>query len=118
MKIINNNDFWDLCDQIIQEHGIVVDRPKGSAHPKYQDLVYPLDYGYIKDTGSMDLEGIDVWIGSVNQKKVVGCIVTIDSVKNDSEIKLLYSCTEEEMFQALQIHNRTCFMKGLLVERL
>ena len=27
---------------------VTVDRPLGSSHPKYKDLYYPINYGYIK----------------------------------------------------------------------
>jgi inorganic pyrophosphatase len=43
---------------------IVIDRPKGTVHPKYPEFAYQVDYGYLKDTSSMDGAGIDVWVGS------------------------------------------------------
>jgi len=29
---------------------ILLDRPKGTVHPRYPDLIYPLDYGYLENT--------------------------------------------------------------------
>ena len=59
-----NNDFWRALDSLVDNSEIVIDRPKGTAHPKYPDFIYKVDYGYLKNTSSMDGAGIDVWIGS------------------------------------------------------
>ena len=56
-----NNDFWRALDSLVDNSEIVIDRPKGTAHPKYPDFIYKVDYGYLKNTSSMDGAGIDVW---------------------------------------------------------
>jgi inorganic pyrophosphatase len=61
-----NKLFWDYLEQIIKENGIVIDRPKGTKHPNYNNMVYEVDYGYIKNTKSMDNGGIDVFVDSEN----------------------------------------------------
>lgn len=107
------NDFWQAIDQLTAECELVIDRPKGSRHPKYPDYVYPLDYGYLKGTSAMDGSGIDVWKGS-NGEHVDAVICTIDLLKKDSEIKLLMGCTEQEKQLALpNVPN----MNGILVRR-
>jgi hypothetical protein len=40
-------DDWRLID----ERGIVIDRPCGAAHPRYPDMIYPCDYGHIPGHG-------------------------------------------------------------------
>ncbi|WP_277409315.1 hypothetical protein [Lacrimispora xylanisolvens] len=55
-----NPDFWTALDQLVSDSEIVIDRPKGSAHPKYPDFIYKVDYGYLNNTSSMDGQGIDV----------------------------------------------------------
>lgn len=42
-------DFWRALEKLVQESTIIIDRPKGSSHPQYGDLIYPLDYGYLND---------------------------------------------------------------------
>lgn len=59
---------------------IVIDRPKGTVHPKYLDLIYKADYGYLKNTLSMDGAGIDVWVGS-GKKEIDAIICTVDLMK-------------------------------------
>jgi len=34
-------DFWRQLAQLVAESEIVIDRPQGSAHPRYPDFVYP-----------------------------------------------------------------------------
>ena len=112
----HNPDFWAAVDKLLESSEIVIDRPKGSAHPRYPDFIYPLDYGYLKNTGSMDDEGIDVWRGSEGRKvDAVMCIV--DLVKRDSEIKLLIGCSEEEKETVFNFHNESENMKGILIRR-
>ena len=53
-----NNDFWRALDSLVDNSEIVIDRPKGTAHPKYPDFIYKVDYGYLKNTSSMDGAGI------------------------------------------------------------
>ena len=112
-----NNEFWQAIDSLASSSKIVIDRPKGSRHPKYPDCIYPVDYGYIENTTSMDGSGIDVWRGSLPSNTVDSIICTIDLMKKDSEIKLLIGCTEEEIGIIYDFHNNSEFMKGILIKR-
>ena len=111
-----DNDFWEALDLLADNSEIVIDRPKGSVHPKYPDFVYKIDYGYLKDTSSMDGGGIDVWDGS-GDKKIDAIMCIVDLMKRDSEIKILIGCTEEEKQMIYQTHNETEYMKGILIRR-
>ena len=111
-----DEDFWKALDELVNNSEIVIDRPKGTAHPKYPNFIYRVDYGYLKNTSSMDGAGIDVWIGSA-EKKIDAIICTVDLLKKDSEIKILIGCTEEEKTIVYETHNETSFMKGVLIRR-
>lgn len=111
-----NEEFWLALDQLAAASEIVIDRPKGSAHPKYPDCIYRVDYGYLKDTASMDGGGIDVWVGS-GEKTIDAIICTVDLLKRDSEIKILIGCTEEEKAIIYETHNESEYMKGILIRR-
>lgn len=65
----------------------------------------------------MDGDGIDVWVGTADEKYVDSIMVTIDLFKRDSEIKILVSCTKEEKNIIYQTHNETPYMKGILIYR-
>lgn len=112
----DNKEFWNALDELVENSEIVIDRPKGTPHPKYSDYIYPVDYGYLKNTTSMDGGGIDVWLGT-GEKRVVAIVCTIDLLKKDSEIKILLGCTEEEMEIVYATHNESQYMKGVLLRR-
>ena len=112
-----SSDFWNLIDKLIVESEIVIDRPKGSAHPKYPHMIYKVDYGYLKNTAAPDGNGIDVWVGSLPRKNADAVICTVDVMKRDSEIKILIGCTEEEKAVIYAAHNNSPYMKGILIRR-
>lgn len=114
--IQNNSDFWEALDKLMAGSEIVIDRPKGTAHPRYPEFIYRVDYGYLNDTSSMDGGGIDVWVGS-GKKEIDAIICIVDLMKKDSEIKLLIGCIEEEKAIIYETHNTTPFMKGILIRR-
>jgi len=112
---MQNNEFWQLLGKLVSESEIIIDRPKGFPHPKYPDFIYPLDYGYIKNTTAMDGSGIDIWRGSKTEISIDAVICVVDITKRDSEIKILIGCTKEEQAQVYKVHNETESMKGILI---
>jgi len=92
-----NAEFWDYLQRLVDSNQIVIDRPKGSRHPRFQDKTYPVDYGYLDGTTSIDSSGVDIWVGSMGNKKVVGILGTVDLLKKDTELKILIDCTEDEI---------------------
>ncbi|MBQ2934751.1 MAG: inorganic pyrophosphatase [Lachnospiraceae bacterium] len=112
----SNKEFWNALDELISSSEIVIDRPKGTVHPQYPNFIYRVNYGYLKNTTSMDGAGIDVWVGT-GDKKVDAVMCTVDLMKKDSEIKVLIGCTEEEKAIVYQTHNESPYMKGILIYR-
>jgi inorganic pyrophosphatase len=105
IKTINmtpNPAFWHEIARLTQTNPIIIDRPKGSAHPRYLEYIYPLDYGYLENTTAGDGDGIDVWLGSLNTKMLTGILCTFDTLKRDMEIKILLGCTSRDL-QLIQI---------------
>jgi inorganic pyrophosphatase len=41
---------------------VVVDRPLDSRHPRHPDLTYPVNYGFIPNTRTGDLDPIDAYV--------------------------------------------------------
>ena len=66
---------------------VVVDRPLGSRHPKYEDIVYPVNYGYIPGIMAPDGEEQDAYILGVSQPvaafqgRVIAIIHRFDDVE-------------------------------------
>jgi len=100
-----NDRIWRAADSLISRTRFIIDRPKGSIHPRHPDVVYPLDYGYLEGTASGDGLGIDIWVGSLDKQHVTAIICTIDLAKSDAEVKLLIDCTPQEETTILEFHN-------------
>ena len=112
----SSNKFWHQLDQLVAASNLVIDRPQGSAHPRYPQFIYPYDYGYLENTLAADSGGIDVWVGSLPQKTVSAVICTVDMEKRDAEVKILIGCTSHEAQEILKTHNSGP-QAGILLER-
>jgi inorganic pyrophosphatase len=110
--------FWQVITELTTSHSIVIDRRKGTAHPRYPDLLYPLDYGYLENTTAADGAGIDVWLGSLNEKTLTGILCTFDRLRHDAEIKLLIDCTHEDVVVVQGFNNElpSLFIPNPMVE--
>ena len=96
---MNDRDrgFWAGMESLLRTNKTILDRPKGTRHPRYPGMIYPLDYGYVEDTTASDGGGIDVWFGSLDTKTLTGILCTFDTIKRDAEIKLLIGCSMEDV---------------------
>lgn len=111
-------DFWQVMSDLANSNPAILDRPRGSAHPRYPEVIYPLDYGYLENTSAGDGAGIDVWFGSRQVKMLTGILCTFDTLKRDAEIKLLIACTMEdvEIIRGFNSGMATLFIPNPLVE--
>ncbi len=108
--------FWGYLDRLVAESRVVIDRPKQSRHPRYPDMIYPVDYGYLEGTTAADGGGIDVFVGAGGIQPPDAILCTIDLMKRDSEIKILLGCSADEKRAILALINGAA-MQALLVER-
>jgi len=111
-----SSDFWTRLDELIASSEIVIDRPKGTVHPRYSDLVFPLDYGYLEGTTSGDGDGIDVWVGTAGHRQLTAIASTVDMKKKDAEIKLIIGCTEAEIVIIEKCHSGR-YMSCIIIRR-
>lgn len=113
---------WEGWEALIRANGITLDRPRGSTHPAFPEIVYPIDYGYVNGTTSGDAQEVDVFVGTAPPGSpahgLVAAIVTADRRKGDREVKLLWNCTPAEIYVVNGFINfdRT-LMEGTLVMR-
>ena len=98
--------FWQTLDRLVASSRVVVERPAGSAHPRYPALIYPLDYGCLEASRASDGDPVDVWLGSLAARRVCAVITTVDLHKRDVETKLLLGCTAAEMETITAFHNQ------------
>lgn len=105
---------WEAMEALIAANGLILDRPRHTAHPHFLEVVYPLDYGYVNGTVGEDGEPIDVFVGS-GPPGLVAATRTIDRRKGDTELKLLYACTPEEIYL---VHGFLNYAPELMTARL
>ena len=109
-------DFWNKLDRLIETHEMVIDRPKGSHHPRYPEIEYPFDYGYLQGTSSGDGDGIDICRGTLNNHRLSAIVCTVDITKKDTEIKLVIGCNDSELLSIERFFNNR-FMSGIIIRR-
>ena len=92
---------------------ILIDRPLGSVHPKYPNLVYPIHYGYIPGVLGGDGEELDVYLLGVYTPvmEYTARIIGIIHRHNDVEDKLVAApegmrFTKEEIEQAVRFQEQ------------
>ena len=122
-----DTSFWQAMTELLLTNAVIIDRPRDSTHPRYAEVVYPFDYGYLENTTSSDGGGIDVWLGSLNSvmnkesvKTLTGILCTFDTLKLDAEIKLLIGCTEKDIQVIQKFHKemRTLYVPNPMVTRI
>ncbi len=95
-----------------KEVEVIVDRPIGSRHPKY-DFVYPVNYGYIKNVIAPDGENLDAYFLGTDQSLKSGsgkCIAIVHRL-NDDDDKLVVvpsgvNMTKEEILEAVSFQEK------------
>ncbi|MBS3949411.1 MAG: hypothetical protein KGZ53_01920, partial [Peptococcaceae bacterium] len=102
---------------LIKERGWLIDRPAGSEHPRYSNIIYPVDYGYLPEIMGWDDTEQDIFVGNP-EGPLVGIVLTADFYKGDREFKLLWGLTNEQVATINAFFNKEPeLMIGLLVER-
>ncbi len=68
---------------------VTVDRPLGSRHPVFRDLIYPVNYGYVKGITAGDGEEQDAYILGVGVpvRSFEGTVIAVVHRRDDAEDK-------------------------------
>ncbi len=92
---------------------VLVDRPLGSAHPAYPDLIYPVNYGYIPGIMAPDGEDQDAYILGVDRplKRFSGRVIAVIHRLDDVEDKWVVSLDgsdlpDEEILRAIRFQEQ------------
>ena len=108
---------WEAWEERIREKGYIIDHPAGSVHPRFQSIIYPVDYGYIPSVPGWDGADQDIFVGNP-EGPLVGIILTADFLKGDREFKLLWGLSDTQVKTVHDFFNRKpLIMTGMLVER-
>ncbi len=113
----NNAYFWQKIDTLYFSNRLVIARGKGSTHPMYHNLIYPVEYGYLEDTQNKESEGIAVYKGTMSDYMVTTLVVAADILKKEIDVKLLVGCSPQEEEEILRFLNQTDFQKSVLIRR-
>ena len=109
-------EFWEYLQKLVDSSQIIFDHPKGSTHQRFHTSPYPVNYGFLSGTTSLDAGGVDIWVGTLGEKKVVGALCTVDLLKKDTELKIIYDCTIEEIQSIVNFVNFDQ-MRALFIKR-
>ena len=92
---------------------VVIDRPMGSYHPKYKELFYPINYGYIENIIAADAEEQDAYVLGVNEPvgEFTGRIIAIIKRLDDVEEKWVVApenmtFTKEEIMKQVEFQEK------------
>ena len=98
---------------------VVIDRPIGSVHPKYEDMIYPLNYGFIPNVFGGDGEELDVYLMGLNVpvKEYKAKVIAIVHRHNDVEDKLV-AAPEGMSFMKMEIEDALGFRNSILKVKL
>ncbi len=112
----NNAFFWQKIDTLVFSNQLEILRKRGENHPEYKNLVYPVDYGRLKDTQEEGSEGITVFKGT-DTSGGIAIVVAADILKKDLQVKLLINCSDEETEKILEFLNQTDLQKTVYMQR-
>ena len=95
-----------------QRATVVIDRPLGSRHPRFPDLVYPVNYGYVPDCPAPDGEDQDAYVLGVAEPlaEFIGVCVAVIHRLDDVEDKLVVA-PKGVSFMAAEIRAATDFQE-------
>jgi inorganic pyrophosphatase len=113
----NNAYFWQKIDTLFLSSKLVITRRKNDIHPKFPNLIYPTDYGYLKETISTSGDGVTVYAGSGSRNTVTALAVAVDILQKELDVKVLAGCTEDETLDVLHFLNQTDYQKTVLIRR-
>ena len=92
---------------------VKVDRPLGSRHPRYPDLRYPVNYGYVPGIPGGDGEEQDAYVLGVDAlvERFEGRIIAVIHRLDDAEDKWVVApagrgFTKEEIAEATMFQER------------
>ena len=92
---------------------VIIDRPLGSVHPKYKDLVYEVNYGYVPNIIGGDGEEQDAYVLGVDQpiKEFDGIVIAIIHRSDDNETKWIVTpenmnFSDEDIIQSTEFQEK------------
>ena len=81
----------DLTHYLRQTVTVQIDRRLGSRHPRFPDMVYPVNYGFLPNTISGDGAEIDAYVLGLGfpAQETTGLVIAVIVRDDDNEDKLI-----------------------------
>ena len=102
---ISDQNYTDVFGKVVSG---TVDRPSGTVHPDYPDMIYPVNYGFVDGVFAKDGKEQDVYILGADHplKSFTGRVAAVWHRLNDIEDKWIVSVngknlTPEEIVEAI-----------------
>lgn len=107
------NYYESLKKLLNKEVEVIIDRKINSVHPSHKDIIYELNYGYIKDIIAPDNEYQDAYVLGVKEPidTFIGIVIAIIHRVNDNEDKLVIASkgsnyTEDEIIEKTKFQEK------------
>ncbi|MCH4266717.1 MAG: Inorganic pyrophosphatase [Solobacterium sp.] len=113
----NNAYFWQKVDTLFLSSNLNIIHKKGETHPRFKNMIYPVNYGKLEDTAETGNTGISIYLGSGSHSVVTALIIAADILEKSLDVKILVGCTDEETEDVLRFLNQTDYQKTVLVRR-
>lgn len=116
MKELENNAyFWQKLDAIYLSGDFKTIYKKGTRHPRYEDLVFPCDYGHVETIVGESQETLRVLKGDGN--KINAIVLRADVIEKAVEVIAIVGLEEEEtLYKMLEVLNDDT-QKTILIRR-
>ena len=112
-----DNQYKEIIGSVVTG---TVDRPLGSAHPDYPDMIYPINYGYVDGVFAGDGEEQDVYILGADEplKAYTGRVIAVYHRTNDTEDKWIVSVdgkdySDDEILEKIEFQEK--YYEGILL---
>ena len=105
-------DNMNIIDYLGRKVFVKVERPLGSIHPKYKDIKYNVNYGFLPNTIARDDEEQDAYIIGVNEPlDYFEGIVKVIIIRNDDVEDKLVVCDKNYPLTREEIEKKTQFQE-------
>ncbi len=111
------SDYPDIMGKIVSGR---IDRPLGSSHTRFPDMIYPINYGYVDDVYAEDGEKQDVYLLGIDipVTEFTGRVIAVYRRIDDVEDKWIVSydgndVPDEQILR--QIHFQEQYFQGKLL---
>ena len=92
---------------------VIIDRPLGTYHPKYRDIFYTVNYGYVEGFIAPDGEEQDAYVLGIDKpiEEFTGVVLAVIHRLNDVEDKWIVvpegtSFTKEEIIKQVDFQEK------------